>query len=279
MRPLMRPRGKEVDLTDIAVAHLPDDAARKSFKMRRHNGRDQVATALADGGWESFEQPFPAYFYGWAKLCPGLIVDVGANTGFYTLLAACASPMNRVISVEPNSEIMAVCQDNVLLSGMTAQVMAAPLALSDKPGRATLFIPTQEHGLIETSSSLEAGFKAAHSEMREVEVDTLDGYVNRHRPGEAISIIKVDVEGHEPSVLKGARDTIAAWRPVLFVEVLWPGVAEFSTTFLKDHDYSDLPLKLDGPLASGTEVEFVSDGWNHAFVPNEKLALFMTLSP
>ena len=263
---------------EIVTVMLPEGVSRKQFRMRSQFGRDQVAAAAGSLGWDSFERPFPTYFLECARVLKGAVFDVGANTGFYTLLAASASRSNKVFSFEPDQEILQCLRDNAELSGVSRQVRAFPLALSDKSGTATLFVPTQEHGLVETSSSLEQDFKPRHSQRREVETETLDGFVARHHDNKGISIIKIDVEGHEPSVLAGAENTINSKRPILFVEVLGRADLEFFSGFIKRHHYVDVPLRESGIAAANGGVEFFEDGWNHAFLPKEKAEVFLSLS-
>lgn len=263
-----------------AIATLPEDSAQNSFKMSLHGGRDQVAVAIADGTWENFEYPFPTYFYACAIIWPGTIIDVGANTGFYSLLGACASRSNRVISFEPDHEILASLNENVSLNNLGEQVSSSSLALSSKSGVGTFYVPTQEHGLIETSGSLEAGFKSLHSELRKVEMETLDRVIAKSNLADSsISMIKIDVEGHERHVLTGAKLTIINHRPILFLEVLNNKENEFFNNFIKEHGYIDVPLSPAGVAVNPGHVQFVADAWNHAFVPKEKVELFLQLVP
>ena len=263
---------------DVAVAMLPSGAARSSFQMLLHNGRDQVAAIVSAQSWEGFEYPFPTYFFNCAKTWNGLIVDVGANTGFYTLLGACASCNNLIIPFEPDHLIIDSLRENVALSGIKDQVYPSTLALSSRSGKAALYVPTQEHGLIETSSSLEAEFKSTHSDVRDVAVDTLDSFLSKSEFAEKpVSLIKIDVEGHECHVLIGAKATIRAWRPIIFIEVLNDRVTQFLTEFTLLNHYMDIPLSPNGISVNAGEVKFIPDAWNHAFVPSERVELFLGL--
>lgn len=262
----------------IVTAMLPQGAAKSTFQMFRCHGRDQVAAQIGSEGWQSFEKPFPSYFYACASLWTGLILDVGANTGFYSLLAVCASADNRVVAFEPDTDIAISLHDNLALNQFSDKVQFSPLALSSKPGRATLYIPPKEHGLIETSSSLEISFKADHSELREVEVDTLDEFLSRSSlQRDPISIIKIDVEGHEMPVLIGAKQTVDAHRPILFVEVLHAADFAQLDAFLEEHSYVDVQLNDSGATVAESGVVYDPAGWNHAFVPREKLGAFLDL--
>jgi FkbM family methyltransferase len=262
----------------IEAFTLPPDPvtqAERAFVMDTHGGRDQVARLARAGSIDAFEPPMPTLFLRAVRERPGLVIDVGANTGFYALIAAGASPENRVLAFEPDPSVLDDLRRNIALNGFEDRITVQAHALSDRIGKAPLFVPTQEHGLIETSSSLEAAFKEAHSAVHEVEVTTLDtllgGWRDRLR---RVTVIKVDVEGHEAPVLRGAERLIRRWRPLLFVEVLVRADVEALSAFIAAHDYRSIVLRPDGIGAPSRTVAFDPSGWNHAFVPAERAEAF-----
>ena len=262
----------------FAIA-VPDASGGTSVMvMDRLGGRDQIVATAALFSWAAFERPLPALLHAWVARDPGLVVDVGANTGFYALLATCASPAARVLAFEPYPPVFEVLSRNIAGNACGRRIEAVPLALSRREGVATLYVPTQEHGLMETSSSLEASFKSVHSEARTIRTTTLDGFLAGHPRGrDRVTLIKVDVEGHDAAVLQGARRTIARSRPLLFLEVLPHADVATLSRFLAEQDYADVPLRPDAPPHPQARVEVHADAWNHALVPAEALADFLRL--
>ena len=129
---------------------------------------------------------------------------------------------------------------------------------------------------METSASLERSFKEAHSEAVPIETTTLDAFLAEHPCGQdRVTLIKMDVEGHEAAVLAGSRRTIARWRPLLFIEVLPPADAVALMRFVAEEDYVDVPLRSDGPWRPEAQLRSHPDAWNHALVPAETLASFL----
>lgn len=134
---------------------------------------------------------------------PGdLVVDVGANVGYLTSLAAVrAGPLGRVIAVEPHPAVFGLLSSNV--EAWRADPRVAPielhrLALSDRAGHGRLVTgPTfdQNMGLATLGSDAANGL-----DSEEVELRRLDGLLADSR----IGVLKIDVEGHEPEVLRGA---------------------------------------------------------------------------
>lgn len=89
-------------------------------------------------------------------------------------------------------------------------------AVSDTDGVVTLFTPTGRSPL---SASLEADFLTGHQVApQQVPAVTMDHYAQAH--GIAPDLVKIDVEGHEASVIRGMMDTLREHRPALVMEVL-----------------------------------------------------------
>jgi FkbM family methyltransferase len=122
-------------------------------------------------------------------------LDVGANVGSYTVLAAGAVGAT-VTCVEPSAVTFAHLQRNIALNGLTGRVNAWQGGLSDSPGTLRF-----TEGLDTVNHVLAAGESAP---AVEVPVRTLDDLLGASTP----LLIKIDVEGHERSVLQGAPRTL-----------------------------------------------------------------------
>lgn len=128
----------------------------------------------------------------------GLAVDVGAGVGNHTLWFAAVCGL-RVIAVEPLDHERLT--RNVALNELGELVTVWPLALGDKAGRGKVTgAPAHVIGASFPADGL-------------VPVGLLDDY---NLSG--VSLLKIDVEGMEPQVLRGARETIARERPLIFAE-------------------------------------------------------------
>jgi FkbM family methyltransferase len=254
-------------------AALPRSACRPHIVMLRHEGRDMTASYLSRGRWDEFEQPLPAHLYNWLRRYRGLFIDGGANTGFYALLAASASADVRVLAFEPDPLVRGLLQANVDANGLAARIEISPAALHDAAGSAPLFVPSADHGFIETSSSLEGGFKNRHGQVVTVPTTTLDAAGH----GQKVSAIKLDLAGHEMAALRGGERVIAEDRPLLTVEAL--DSADFAglSAFIARHNYVSVPLRNDRTLAAQATVTYEQHAWNHALVPAEKLPAFLLL--
>ena len=261
----------------LATASLPIGSNRPSFTLRTCNETDQIASSVRRAGWESVETPLPRFLYRVARRTSGLVIDVGANTGFYTLLAASASARNRVLAFEPVPSILELLHRNVRDNELQERVRLIRCALSDRNGMSNLFIPAQDHGLVETSASLHSDFKQQRQATTiPVLLRTLDRVLLRPSlVAQRVTLIKIDVEGHEASVIAGARWTIRRHRPVIFVEVLQGADTAGLTAFLRRSRYADVRLYPDRPPVVKDHVAFDEAGWNHALVPQQELFGFL----
>jgi FkbM family methyltransferase len=132
-------------------------------------------------------------------------VDVGAWWGPWTywLSRRAAS----VWSFEPNPEMAAFLQNVV-----SQNVHIEPVALSDRSGVGILFAP-QDVGR-DALATLSTTHRETGARSIEVPLRRLDEYAL-----DDVQFMKIDVEGHELEVLKGAEETIARCAPTLLVEI------------------------------------------------------------
>lgn len=145
------------------------------------------------------------------------VVDVGANIGFYTVLAARHLDRGKVLALEPVTAARARLEENCAANAVIGKVEILAAALAEAPGTAEIALVEgcEEYSALDGIIHPAVEGRAQRSES--VAVDTLDRLVERHSlsPG----LVKIDVEGAEMRVIEGARETIGRHRPVLLVEL------------------------------------------------------------
>ena len=114
-------------------------------------GKDQVVRAVRKSGWQGYEPPLPLLTVRKSYFEQSVFIDVGANTGYYSLLAA-ASGASHVWAFEPIPAIRSIFTSNVVASELTQKITISEYAVSDVAGQFEMYLPDAGHGLIETSA-------------------------------------------------------------------------------------------------------------------------------
>ena len=128
-----------------------------------------------------------------------LVVDVGANFGFWALPAAGRGC--RVIAVEPVAETRARLAANAARNGLTDRVEIVAAALSDSERPLQISVPGGESG--QASAHPGGGGEVTTFDVAATTLDALLG-------DRSARFLKIDVEGHEPAVLRGGARVLAS---------------------------------------------------------------------
>jgi FkbM family methyltransferase len=169
-----------------------------------------------------------------------LCIDVGAHKGFVTLqLAHAAGPAGRVICIEPDERAMAALKSHCERNGVQNAILYA-CAIGNAEGELEFSL---SHRIGWSSSFPNELARTAIRRTVVVPTRTLDDIVSEARPSQfsRLSLIKVDVEGAEPLVLAGARNTIETFHPAVHIEV---NKASLRAAGKKVEDVSDPLLAL-----------------------------------
>lgn len=183
-----------------------------------------------------------------------LAIDIGGLEGQYTAIALAYS--KRCYTFEPQPQRAA--QIRHLLGRVADRVVVEQVALSDRAGVTTMKVPRHDPGkaTIAPSNPLE---NLSDIEEIEVRCRRLDEYKLRD-----VGFMKIDVEGHEEAVIKGAEETITLNKPNLLIEIEERhnvgGLARLSALF-KDWGYESHFMTKNGihPLSDFSLREHQGD--------------------
>jgi len=177
---------------------------------------------------------------GWAQ--GAAFVDCGAHVGVHSIAAAWLGACPRVLAVEMMRQTCDHLRRNVRLNGAAAQkVTVARAVLSSAPGNSVTVAAGAKNecntGMARVMGVTAGGDgrsrpppargpfggcdrEVSAAEPCDLRTTTLDRVVAEHMPpGARVGVIKVDVEGHEVEVLRGAAQTLKQWQPACIVEV------------------------------------------------------------
>jgi FkbM family methyltransferase len=142
-----------------------------------------------------------------------VLADVGANAGFYSLeMAAMVGPAGRVFAFEPDAFNFHLLQTRMKKARAT-NVEAYQIALGVEAGKAMLYCSAYNRA----DNRLNQSHREAHVEASEVEVRRLDEFMST-RDTPALEGIKIDVQGGEEQVLRGAQSLLGARLHWMWIE-------------------------------------------------------------
>lgn len=169
-------------------------------------------------------------------------IDVGANVGYYSLVAKSLAPNVQNYAFEPNYKLFPLLKENCELNNFDSIV--EPLAISNKVEDVTFYIHKSD-----MSSSLNFEFKeeSEYQESVTVKATTLDSYFSNTDISQCV--MKIDVEGHEDAALRGGEEFLKRVQPDMFLEVVVP-YEENTEEFLRKCGYSFFKITHKGFIES-----------------------------
>jgi FkbM family methyltransferase len=182
-------------------------AADVGTLLMRAEDRVMLPAIAAAGEWEHEEAAlFRTY------LAPGMVVvDVGANVGYYTLLSGRAvGRRGRVIAVEPDAGNVALLRENVARNRL-ANVEVVPAAAWLETAR-----------LLLEPNELNPGDHQVRAASGRADARAIDGVALDDLLADAnVAVVKIDAQGSDHRALAGMERTVRACRSIVFIE-FWP---------------------------------------------------------
>lgn len=235
------------------------------FRFQMEMDHDFVVQSLFRGEvWET------TALRAWSEQCKtvsssGIIFDVGAYTGIYALLAATASPLPEIHAFEPLDTVFHRLQMNVQTNGMKHRITTHHKALSDIDGEITFKVTGGS--VLPSGSSVED--HPTRPLIRESTVQCIRGDV-AVRSTRKVELVKIDVERHEYSVLRGMERILTEDRPVVFMEILEQEEAKKIFALMDAYGYKSVELiceDLKHTVKDDRIWEPMTDRTNYIFRP------------
>jgi FkbM family methyltransferase len=135
------------------------------------------------------------------------ILDVGANRGDFALAAAAIKPNSKIISFEPNPNIVTILEEDIARN-LISNVEVRPYGLSDRNDTLSLYVPYDNSGA--------ASFGGAENDAYVVDARVFVG--DEVLADVSPELIKIDVEGFEGRVVKGLEKLIERAKPIIITE-------------------------------------------------------------
>lgn len=183
-----------------------------------------------------------------------VMIDVGANAGFYTLHLAKTYKNANIISIEADPETSSILEKNCNLNNLS-NVTIHNLAIADREGELTLYQSASHSGI---HSIFEPANSQDTSSVK-IKSTTLDNLI--HGSFNKVAWIKIDVEGAELSVLRGSSKTLKITNKI-FVEV--------HEHILKQNNETSKEI-IDILKNAGFKIKLFPEFWNKYTSPNQTL--------
>lgn len=162
-------------------------------------------------------------------------IDIGANFGYYSLLAAKLNKEIKVHCFEPSPGPLQYLNENVKLNSLENKISIYNLALSDQKGKLDFHVVENKKfsNFLNLSGEHNTGSKKLkNSTQIVVESVTLDSlFLSKNI--KFVDLIKIDVEGAEHLVIQGAKSIIQECKPIIICEILKQENATYIQSELK----------------------------------------------
>ena len=174
----------------------------------------------ATGGLRHWERD---YFAACSRILntikPNVVWDVGANVGIWSLFFATEfESVSQVVVFEPDTVNERLLRENIALNDLLSRIVVRPVALSATSGEAEFQADplTGSTGSLEKSEGFITRYYGEKTQLTTVKISTIDEEIAAGLP--VPQFLKIDVEGHECEVFRGAERMLSESRPLMIVE-------------------------------------------------------------
>ncbi len=237
------------------------------------NMKDRILELDVNPVWEQIESSFIM-----ANISKGdLFIDVGANIGYFSILAAhqCNA---KVLAVEPIPKTYEMLNMNIKHNNLDELIEPVNIALGNEDGvlRFTASFGPKNH------AEYEANNIHSNAPTITVPVITLDKLLQQKKSTiNKVDFIKVDVEGFEYRFLLGAAQTLKTFKPMILMEVEEQRLVKFCAKaenifgFMNDIGYEDYLCMTDDSITRGTSwQQDLSKARNFAFYTSDRKPVY-----
>lgn len=186
---------------------------REKFKLKHHGYElENELFWKGIGGWEKV-----TFFY-WIKCSrkSKIILDIGANTGIFSLISKCVNFDAIIYSFEPIPLAFSYLEQNIKLNQFN--INALPYAVSNYQGNGKIYLKNDTSFAYSVTLNKNTINNGNEKELW-INVVRLDNFFLSQKINQ-VDLIKLDVETHEPEVLEGMGIFLEKFSPIIFIEVL-----------------------------------------------------------
>jgi len=206
----------KVDASKFLIKHYGFQLENEIFWKGLNNGWEKISIGL------------------WVKLSKNshVILDIGANTGIYSLISQAVNSSAKVYAFEPVKRVFDKLQFNTQLNNYPIECFEC--AISNADGEAIIYdTPTPHVYSVAVNKNISGLENTIVTKIKTLKLSTFIKQNNLSK----IDLIKIDVETHEPEVLEGMEDFLQLYKPTLLIEVLNDEIAFKIQKLIQNIDY------------------------------------------
>lgn len=206
-----------------------------------------------------------------------VFLDVGTNIGYYSILGAKFNPDLEVIAFEPSEGAMIYACENIKINGLEKNIKIEPFALSNEAGELDFFNVTNPKFPTIYNLSGEHNLTASKDKIKYTKVKAsgimLDTYLNTNKISK-VNLVKIDTEGSEYLILRGAKKMLQEHRPIVICETLFNVIERELEDIMLENNYEFYNHTRDGLVKVDSIIREIDNGVRNCFfVPVEKTEL------
>ncbi len=235
------------------------------------NFEDRILELDVNPVWEAMETAFVL-----DNVRQGdVFIDVGANIGYFSMLAAQRLPA-RVLAIEPVGRTFDVLSRNIRHNRLESVVEPVNMALGSRVSTVRLV------GTRGPKNHVEYATDGGDRDLDKVEASltTLDSLLKNAGAVARVDFIKVDIEGYEYEFLKGAHETISQFKPLMLMEIEQHRLEKFGVQaaqvfgFMEDLGYQYLCVRQDAITPGVSWKDDLPKGRDFVFYTRERKPVY-----
>ena len=264
---------KKINLPPSGILRIKNHVG-KVLKIRTNQTNYLTKVIFWEGGYENFE-----YTQIFLKLIKKVstFYDVGANIGYYSLLAAMENENIKVVGFEPAQGPLHYFNQNVSINKFK-NIKVESIALSHSEGEIEFYeIRNKKYKYLKYNLAGESNAGSLthgrNFEINKVKTSTLDNYVSRNNEAN-IDLIKIDTEGTENLILENSGHVLKEMKPIIICETLFNVIEKELEEIMLSYGYEFYYPTKKGLEKHATIVrQFDNGNSNCFFVHPERLHL------
>ncbi|MFM7662520.1 MAG: FkbM family methyltransferase [Bacteroidota bacterium] len=237
------------------------DLGNSSFQMY-NPGFTTIENELFWNGLEGWEKISIKIWVELAKQS-NVILDIGANTGVYSLIAGTLNKNAKIYSFEPVKRTYSLLENNIAINSFN-NIFPFAKAVSNVNSILDFYDVDSQS---QSSASLNPKMLEKCTNRISYKVETIALDTSMEFQKLKVDLIKLDVEMHEPEALEGMIQILSRDKPYILVEILTNDIANKIQTLFSSLDYSYYNID-EVNIPQKVETLKPSDHYNYIFIPN-----------